>query len=78
MSVSLIVLDYLAVLSLPKYEIRGLKPLVYSPIFILISSSRMEINTTSDVTRLFWPWQDGRQFWAQRADFKRLKSSCSR
>ena len=35
--VSLIVIVYLAVLSLPKYEIRGLKPLVYTPIFTLIS-----------------------------------------
>ena len=34
--VSLIVLDYLAVRSLPKHEIRGLKPLVYSPIFTII------------------------------------------
>ena len=34
--VSLIVLDYLAVRSLPKRDIRRLKPLVYSPIFTLI------------------------------------------
>ena len=27
----------------------------------------MEVNTTRDVTRLFWPRQDGRQFWAQPA-----------
>ena len=35
----------------------------------------MEVNTTRDVTRLFLPRQDGRQFWAQPADLKRLKSS---
>ena len=34
--VSLIAIVYLTVLSFPKYEIRGLKPLVYSPIFTLI------------------------------------------
>ena len=34
--VSLIVLDNLAVRSLPKHEILGLKPVVYSPIFTLI------------------------------------------
>ena len=33
----------------------------------------MEVNTTRDVTRLFWPRQDGRQLWAQPADFKPLK-----
>ena len=37
----------------------------------------MEVNTTRDVTRLFWPRQDGRQFLAQPADFKRLKKQFS-
>ena len=72
--VSLIVVDYLAVRSLPKHEIRGLEPLVYSPIFTLLNFHRgMEVDTTRDVTTRFWPRQDGHQFWAQPADFKRLK-----
>ena len=37
-----------------------------------------EMYTTSDVTRLFWPRQDGRQFWARIAEFKGLKESISR
>ena len=37
-----------------------------------------EMYTTSDVTRLFWPRQDGRQFWARLAEFKGLKESFSR
>lgn len=32
-----------------------------------------EMYTTSDVTRLFWPRQDGRQFWARIAEFEGLK-----
>ena len=38
----------------------------------------MEVNITHDVRRLFWPRQDGRQFWAQPADFARLKKKFSR
>ena len=38
----------------------------------------MKVNATRDVTSLFWPRQDGRQFLAQPADFKRLKSSFQR
>ena len=34
--------------------------------------------TTSDVTRLFWPRQDGRQFWARLAEFKGLEESFPR
>ena len=36
-----------------------------------------EINTTSDVTRLFWRRQNGRQFSAQPANFERLKKQVS-
>ena len=34
--------------------------------------------TTSDVTRLFWPRQDGRQLWARLAEFKGLEESFPR
>ena len=37
-----------------------------------------EMYTTSDVTRLFWPRQDGRQFWARLAEFKGLEESFPR
>ena len=37
-----------------------------------------ETFTTSDVTRLFWPRKDGRQFWVRQAEFKGLKESFPR
>jgi len=40
-------------------------------------SARHDSNTTSDVTRIFWPRQDSRQFWAQPANFERLKKPFS-
>jgi len=36
-------------------------------------SAAHETDTTSDVTRLFWPRQDGHQFRALPANFERLK-----
>ena len=38
-------------------------------------STWQESNTTSDITTLFWPGQDGHQFWAQPANLEQLKSS---
>ena len=49
--------------------------LAYSSHFHSNFQRGMEVNTTRDVTRLFWPRQNGRPFWAQRADFKGPKSS---
>ena len=40
-------------------------------------SARHESNTTSDVTRPFWPRQDGRQFYAQLVNFEQLKKQFS-
>ena len=37
-----------------------------------------EMYTTSDVTTLFWPRQDGRQFWSRLAEFKGLNESFPR
>ena len=40
-------------------------------------SARHGSNTTSDVTAVFWPRQDGRQFWAQPANCEQLKNQFS-
>lgn len=48
---------------------------VFGGLQTLVSSAWHESNTTSDITTLFWPHQDGHQFWAQPANFKQLKSS---